>query len=215
MVRVFVDTSALLALLDEDDVRHQEAATTFRSILEDGELVTHSYIHVETMAVARRRLGGAATQSLVDALLPAMTTIWVDEAIHRSAVEAYGADPGGPSLVDQVSFAVLRQLGIDTAFAFDADFDARGFGRPRVGEARPPHRLSEVKAPYGSSAGAVDLVSVAEIAARSGRSPNTVQSWRRRHRDFPRPVAELAAAPVWAWLDVAGWIYARGGGARS
>jgi predicted nucleic acid-binding protein len=27
---VFVDTSALIALLDEDDARHREAATTFR-----------------------------------------------------------------------------------------------------------------------------------------------------------------------------------------
>jgi len=208
-MRVFVDTSALLAILDTDDERHHEAAATFRSLLESEELVTHNYIHVEAIAVTRRRLGAAAAQALIDALLPAMTCEWVDEPTHRLAVEAHRADQGGPSVVDQVSFAVMRRRGIDTAFAFDADFDRLGFRRATMGEARPPRRLTETRVSYESSPGESDLVSVAEIAARSGRSSNTVQSWRRRHRDFPLPVADLAAAPVWAWRDIAGWIAAR------
>ena len=208
-MRVFIDTSALIAILDEDDLHHSEAATMFRALLEGSELVTHNYLHVEAVAMTTRRLGAAAAGTLIDALLPAMTTVWVDEATHQVALQAHRADHGGTSLVDQVSFAVMRRLGIDTAFAFDVDFGARGFKEPTVGEARPPHRLSEARAPYGSSPAASDLVSVAEIAARSGRSPNTVQSWRRRHRDFPNPVATLAAAPVWAWPDVAAWIDAR------
>lgn len=206
---MFVDTSALLAVLDEDDVRHAAAAATFRALLDGSELVTHNYIHVEASAIAGRRLGAAAATQVIDALLPVMTTYWVDEADHRAAVEAHRADDSGASFVDHVSFVVMRRLGIDVAFAFDADFATRGFVEPAVGEARPARRLSEAKAPYESSRVAGDLVSVAEIAARSGRSPNTVQSWRRRHRDFPTPVAMLAAAPVWAWPDVAAWIDAR------
>ncbi len=208
-MRVFVDTSALLAILDEDDTRHRAAAATFRSLLREAELVTHNYIHVEAIAVTRRRLGAAAAWTLMDSLLPPIATVWVDESTHRSAVEAHRADQGGASLVDHVSFAVMRQLGINSAFAFDRDFDERGFTQPAMGEeVRPPHRLSEDKALYGSPT-PNELVSVAEIALRSGRSPNTVQSWRRRHRDFPAPVADLAAAPVWTWQDVAGWIDAR------
>lgn len=52
----------------------------------------------------------------------------------------------------------------------------------------------------------VDLVSVAEIAARAKVAVPTVQSWRRRHADFPAPLVILAAAPVWAWDNVAAWI---------
>jgi hypothetical protein len=96
--------------------------------------------------------------------------------------------------------------------AFDADFDAQGFRKPPVTRAERQPGVHEVSAPYGSGvAGPAlsDPVSVAEIAARSGRSINTVQSWRRRHRDFPAPATQLAAAPVWDWAKVAGWIAAR------
>src|SRR5260221_8927890 len=53
---------------------------------------------------------------------------------------------------------------------------------------------------------AVDLVGVAEIAGRLDISRHTVQSWRRRHPDFPRPLAELQAGPVWSWPDVEVWV---------
>lgn len=51
-----------------------------------------------------------------------------------------------------------------------------------------------------------DLVSVTEIAERAGTTPGTVHSWRRRHADFPRPIAELAIGPVWSWPDVERWL---------
>jgi len=50
-----------------------------------------------------------------------------------------------------------------------------------------------------------DLVGVAEIARRAGVAWGTVQSWRRRHPDFPAPAADLAMGPVWRWTDVARW----------
>jgi hypothetical protein len=59
------------------------------------------------------------------------------------------------------------------------------------------------------SAASPDLVGVAEVATRSGHPVNTVQSWRRRHADFPRPVTTLATGPVWAWDDVEHWIASR------
>lgn len=49
-------------------------------------------------------------------------------------------------------------------------------------------------------------VSVTEIAALAGTTPGTVHSWRRRHADFPAPLAELAIGPVWHWSDVAAWL---------
>lgn len=207
-MRVFVDTSALLALLDEDDDHHHEAAAAMRFLIAEAELVTHNYVHVEVLALARRRLGPLAVARLMDGLLPALTTIWVDEPLHRAALAAHRAAGPGVSLVDRVSFEVMRHEGIEEAFAFDADFEVQGFARPVVpaagGQGR---RLSEASAPYGSgpSEGA-QLVSVAEIAARAGRPVNTIQSWRRRHRDFPAPVASLAAGPVWTWPSIEQWI---------
>lgn len=209
-VRVFVDTSALIAILDEDDVRHREAGATFRLLARTADLVTHNYVHVEALAVVSRRLGSEAARTLVDSLLPIMTTIWVDEGVHRAALATHGAAGGPASLVDQVSFAVMRQNGIELAFAFDADFEAQGFKRPQAPRDDRPRRVSEATEAYGGiPPGASDLVSVSEIATRAGRPVNTIQSWRRRHVDFPTPVTQLAAGPIWNWPVVAQWISAR------
>jgi predicted DNA-binding transcriptional regulator AlpA len=51
-----------------------------------------------------------------------------------------------------------------------------------------------------------DLVGAAEIAARLGVKRTTVvHDWRRRHPDFPEPIAKLQAAYVWSWPDVESW----------
>ncbi len=210
-MRVFVDTSALIALLDEDDHRHDEASTTFRSLVATADLVTHNYVHVEAIAVATRRLGAQAARKLIDSLFPTMTTVWVDEGLHRTALAAHRAVAGRVSLVDEVSFAVMRQSGIEFAFAFDADFEVQGFKRPRVAREDQPRRVSEVLEAYGATPNDVsDLVSVSEIATRAGRPVNTIQSWRRRHTDFPGPVVQLAAGPIWNWPTIAAWISTRG-----
>ena len=203
---VFVDTSALFALLDDADLHHRSASIAFATLLETGELVTHNYIHTEAEQLVRRRLGAAAALDLSDVILPSIRTIWVDEATHRAAVEAWRVAGGGASLVDQTSFVVMRSAGITSALAFDRDFDVRGFAFPRLDADSPPRRLSEAKAQYVSSSDLGSLVSVTEIAARSGRPVNTVQSWRRRHPDFPPARADLAAGPIWIWSDVEAWI---------
>jgi hypothetical protein len=55
----------------------------------------------------------------------------------------------------------------------------------------------------------VDVVGVAEIAARAGVTRDTVQKWRDRHDDFPGPMATLAAGPVWSWEAVERWLRIR------
>lgn len=57
-----------------------------------------------------------------------------------------------------------------------------------------------------------DLVSITEISRRAGRSTNTIQSWRRRYQAFPKPIAQLAAGPIWDWDAVARWILHRSAG---
>jgi uncharacterized protein len=125
---IFVDTSALYALLDRDDRFHDEAKRTFAT-LENEERVTHGYVLVETTAIAHRRLGEIAVRRFVHELVPVLSTVWIDEATHAAGVAALlAALPTRISLVDFVSFEVMRERGISRAFAFDEDFSAAGFG---------------------------------------------------------------------------------------
>ncbi len=56
-----------------------------------------------------------------------------------------------------------------------------------------------------------DLVGAAEIAERLDLShPQTVHTLRRRHPDFPPPIATLRQAMVWSWPEVAAWAKATG-----
>jgi predicted nucleic acid-binding protein len=215
MTRVFVDTSALYAILDGEDPDHELATSIFAAIIRDKVAFTHNYVHVEAEQLVRRRLGTAASTRLLEELLPAIDTIWVDQQAHDEAVRAMNGQGRAASLVDQVSFIVMRNVGAVAALAFDADFARAGY---RLPETQRRHPMSETAATYGTPADASDLVSVTELAARSGRSVNTIQSWRRRHPDFPAPSVELAAGPIWLWNDVSAWVERRsrrsaGGGA--
>jgi uncharacterized protein len=126
-VRVFVDTSALFALLDEDDSAHGTAAARLTA-LRGSDLVTHAYVLVETLALVSRRLGRPAVTRLLDGLLAVVAVEPVDAAVHSAALADYrGSDSTAVSFVDRTSFAFMRAAGIGEAFAFDEDFLAAGF----------------------------------------------------------------------------------------
>ena len=124
-----VDTSGLYACLDGGDAHHEIATETFVELTKAGALVTHSYVVLESAALVQRRFGIEPLRALLDDLLPAIETIYVDESIHQAAVAALIASRSRDvSLVDWTSFEVMRRLGIEQAFAFNDDFAAQGFG---------------------------------------------------------------------------------------
>ncbi len=127
-MKTFVDTSALYALLDEDDQNHQAAAAWFAAAERAEVLVSHSYVVVESAALVQRRLGPAAVRTLFDSFIPAMSIVYVDEILHGRAVAAFLAGLRRQvSFVDWVSFQLMRDAGLDRAFAFDSDFPREGF----------------------------------------------------------------------------------------
>ena len=129
----FVDTSGLYAFLASDDEAHASAVRTFQRLTADGEeLLTHNYVVVECTALAQRRLGSRAVADLHDVVLPLIDQVWVDEPLHRRAVEANrAAGRRAISLVDWTSFLVMRDRSIGSAWAYDDDFDREGFATVR------------------------------------------------------------------------------------
>ena len=124
---IFVDTTALYALLDPSDELHERALSFARSA-DAADLLTHNYVVVETTALAHGRLGPAQVRALRDDALRSIEIRWIDADVHERAFAALvAAARQRPSFVDWVSFDVMRQEGIDTAFAFDRDFRLQGF----------------------------------------------------------------------------------------
>jgi len=128
---IYVDTSALYAVLDADDENHERAKQLWVDLItQRAQLVCTNYVLVETFALVQHRLGIEAIRTLQEDILPVLHIEWVDEPSHRAGVAAVlTAARRGLSLVDCVSFEVMRQLGIKTAFTFDPHFAEQGFKR--------------------------------------------------------------------------------------
>lgn len=126
---VFVDTSALYALLDTGDRNHASAERGLLAVLDaPGRLLTHSYVVAESCALVQRRLGPERAIHLLDELLPLCRIVWVNAELHETAVAEFRASASrSVSLVDRVSFALMRREAVGTAFAFDRDFEEQGF----------------------------------------------------------------------------------------
>lgn len=120
----FVDTSALLALIDVADEDHAGVVAALRRT---EAAVTHNYVVVESEALIRRRLGAAASRRFLDVVADIAEIGWVDRDLHDRA--ATRLEPRGrrASLVDEVSFAFMRDRGLEEAVALDDDFVEEGF----------------------------------------------------------------------------------------
>ena len=126
----FVDTSALIALLDGSEAKHTACARAWTKLLaDDASLVTSSYVLVETYALAQRRLGIDAVRTLTTDFVPLLAVDWIDETVHGAGLASLlTANRRELSLVDCVSFEIMRRRDISKAFTLDADFAKQGFG---------------------------------------------------------------------------------------
>ena len=89
---IFVDTSAIYALLSAGDVNHGAAkAQWLRWVDSSIKFVVTNYILLETSALVQRRLGMRSFRQFHDLLLPTMSVFWISEKIHRQC----GADAPG------------------------------------------------------------------------------------------------------------------------
>jgi len=126
---VFLDTSALYAVLDADDAEHGRAAQTWSDLLTGDEgLIVSNSILVELLALVQRRLGMVAVRALADDVLPALEVEFATPEDHHAALAALCiADRRSLSFVDCSSFQVMRRLGLRRVFAFDRHFGEQGF----------------------------------------------------------------------------------------
>ena len=126
----YVDSSAFFAIISPSDKNHQAAVATWLELGKKREhLVISHYVMIETITLLHARLGAAAVEKYLGDIQPVIEVVWAEVGSHVAAVTAMLAHPGkgGPSLVDCMSFEVIRERRITDVFTYDRHFDGHGF----------------------------------------------------------------------------------------
>lgn len=126
---VFVDTSALYAILVRSERDHRPTAEAFRALVEARQpLITSNYVLVETIALLQHRFGLDAVLDFDARIAPLLRVRWIDPEMHRRAMDRLvRSDQRQLSFVDCASFVVMDSEGIRRALALDSDFSANGY----------------------------------------------------------------------------------------
>jgi predicted nucleic acid-binding protein len=135
-MRAILDSSALVALMNEDDALHVDAIA-IRDLIRgtDYELLLPYEVCAETLNVIGRNLGRDTAATVGRVILD----LWVDEEIIfvnsdpqvvSRAIEWQKDGKGAPSFVDSLVMAVADHNGTPYIFGFDATFKKNGYVFP-------------------------------------------------------------------------------------
>ena len=130
-MNIFVDTSAFLAILNENDQYHQPAKQIWTEILlSDAVLFSSNYVLLETTALLQHRFGIEALRLFENNVQPVIELIWIDEPVHKTGRSILlAANRRNLSLVDCTSFEIMRKTRLEKVFSFDPHFSEQGFIR--------------------------------------------------------------------------------------
>lgn len=112
-----------------DDRKHAAARAAFEELAaSEAALISSSYVLVETYALLQRRIGVDAVTAMKERLAPLVEITWVGRSLHDAGLDRL-VDAGRKklSLVDCVSFEIMKRRHIDRAFAYDRHFEGEGF----------------------------------------------------------------------------------------
>lgn len=128
-MKLLADTSALLALLWDDDERHS-SAVDFRRKNPQARFVLTELIVAELATRGRVKVGARSAVDFTRDLLRSSRheLVLIDLELLQGALvrmERYGDKR--VSLTDCASFELMERLGLDAAFTFDRDFRDCGF----------------------------------------------------------------------------------------
>ena len=128
---IFIDTSALYALMDADDRNHERARAAWAEWLDQPtQFLTSNYVLLESMALIQHRLGIQAARQFDEELIPVLRVHWIDTELHTTALRTVLAiGQRDLSLVDCTNIELMRRLGHRTIFAFDRHYPEQGLNQ--------------------------------------------------------------------------------------
>lgn len=130
-MRLFVDTSAWLALNNKNDQYHDEAVSKITKVRQQKiQLVTSEYVFDESVTIIRYRISHRAAVAFGEALISsnvASIEDITDEERLKAWVLFKKYRDKDLSFTDCTSFALMVKLKLQKAFSFDNHFKQVGF----------------------------------------------------------------------------------------
>ncbi len=129
-MEVFLDTGYLIALEDADDQDHDSAREHRERLSVPLALTTTTYVFDETMTFFNKRGHHHRAVQVGERLIqsPSVELIHVDESLFHKGFDCFKVHRDKRySLTDCVSFVVMAERDLSTAFAFDRHFTQAGF----------------------------------------------------------------------------------------
>lgn len=130
MKRVFVDSSALIALAKVNDDNHEQARQFLENLSGPFQMVTSDYILDETVTRLRDSLGAGMAARFCEKIFESRLykIIFIDRKLFLEALEKLKKySDKALSMTDCTSFVLMERQRLQTAFAFDDDFRRVGF----------------------------------------------------------------------------------------
>jgi uncharacterized protein len=129
--KIFVDTSAWLALVNKSDAAHQKARKVRDTLLKDHiEFVVTNYVMVEianALCKAPHRETAVKLINFIE-MTENIQIVEIDKEIYKEVWRVYSTYMDKEwSLTDCTSFEVMKERGITKAFTTDKHFEQAGF----------------------------------------------------------------------------------------
>jgi len=131
--RVFVDTSAFLALISDNDQYHQQAVQILDRLHRARfRLLTTKYVIVESHAAVLSAVDSNAARLFLEEMSHSGIEVLQPGEVDEERAERiiFTFRDKQYSLCDCISFAIMERLGLTRALAFDDHFRQHGFSTP-------------------------------------------------------------------------------------
>ncbi|MCA9859307.1 MAG: PIN domain-containing protein [Thermomicrobiales bacterium] len=117
----FVDSSALISLVDRDDITHRAAVDAYESLKLDGyRLFTSNHMVTEAYDILAGSHGHEIARTWLDHMeLPVYVA---DSGDLEQARDRVLSSRNALNLNDALSVVIMQRLGVEDAFAVDPDF---------------------------------------------------------------------------------------------
>ena len=128
--KVFVDSSAFIALFNKKDRYHRKALKTFSALHEDRLMFISDYIIDEVVTFMTHRCGKSEADRALEALgkTDYLELVVIDRGMLEAAMERYTRYSfRGLSFTDVSTAVVMDAMGISDIFTFGGQFQKLGY----------------------------------------------------------------------------------------